>query len=366
MRIVEDIKLDYEHVLLMPKRSDVDSRSKVSLEREFKFKYSNAQFNGIPIIAANMDHTGTMQMARAFNSYKMSVALHKFYQEQILINYFNSDTKNPYTFYTMGITQDDFDKFVSVYEQVGSEKKPQFICIDVANGYSRKLVQFVQKMRDTFPYVCIMAGNVVTGDMVYDLLEKGADIVKIGIGPGSVCTTRRVTGVGYPQLSAVMECADAAHGREKGLICADGGVVHPGDFAKAFGGGADFVMCGGIFAGHDECEGEIVRDYHLIKDGPNAEEEKRYTNGKIVSMKFHGMSSKEAMDQHYGGKANYRASEGKEVYVPYKGDVSDTIEEILGGLRSACTYTGAYKLKDLPKVATFIRVEKILNTSLGD
>jgi GMP reductase len=231
----------------------------------------------------------------------------------------------------------DLEKFKNV--KASLPKTTQLnICIDVANGYSEYFSEFVKKIRDENPQSRIMAGNVVTAEMTEELILSGADIVKIGIGPGSVCTTRKMTGVGYPQLSAIIECADAAHGLG-GLICADGGIKVPGDFGKAFGAGADFVMCGGIFAGHDECGGEVEDGY----------------------MSFYGMSSDTAMNKHAGGVANYRTSEGKTVKVPYKGPVENTIKEILGGLRSTCTYVGATKLKELSKRTTFIMVNRQLN-----
>jgi len=201
----------------------------------------------------------------------------------------------------------------------------------------------VRKVRAAYPEHTILAGNVVTGEMVEELLLSGADIIKVGIGPGSVCTTRKKTGVGYPQLSAVLECADAAHGLG-GHIISDGGCTCPGDVAKAFGAGADFVMMGGMLAGHDQSGGEIK-----VKD-----------NGTKVKL-FYGMSSATAMEKHSGGVAEYRASEGKTVEVPYRGDVNATILDVLGGIRSACTYTGAGKLKEMPKRTTFIRVSQQLN-----
>lgn len=416
--IVEDVKLDFNDVLLMPKRSALGSRSEVDITREFKFKHSTVSYEGVPIIAANMDTVGTIEMAKAFKPFNMAVALHKFYTEEQLIAYFKSPDMNDATFYSMGITDADYGKFKNVYAAV----KPQgflsnqdcmrplkYVCVDVANGYNRKFVAFVEKLREEYPDLVIMAGNVVTGDMVYDLLERGADIVKVGIGPGSVCTTRRITGVGYPQLSAILECQDAAHGAG-GLICGDGGITVPGDLAKAFGAGSDFVMCGGIFAGHKECAGEIIglnrslknltwlqqnTSVVLVKDMDDGkdyvvdvgeftkmierfdkdvnteipENFKWAINTEIspnAKMRFYGMSSHEAMDKHYGGKANYRASEGKVVEVPYKGEVSATIEEMLGGLRSACTYIGARRLKDMPKCATFVKVNRQLNTSLSE
>lgn len=342
--IVEDVKLDFSDVLLMPKRSTLDSRSKVDLHRTFKFKHSPVTYTGLPIIAANMDTVGTFEMAKAFKPSNMAVALHKFYTEEQLLRYFSYFVEsNPHTFYTIGTADADYEKFKRVYEAVAiNHQEIKYLCIDIANGYSRQLVKRVEQVREDYPNLVIMAGNVVTGDMVYDLLERGADIVKVGIGPGSVCTTRRITGVGYPQLSAILECQDAAHGAD-GLICGDGGITVPGDLSKAFAAGSDFVMCGGIFAGHEESGGERVGD----------------------KVRFYGMSSHEAMDKHYGGKANYRASEGKAVEIPFKGPVDGTIEEMLGGLRSACTYLGARRLKDLPKCATFVRVNRQLNNVFG-
>ena len=353
--IIEDVKLDFRDVLVIPKRSTTDSRSKVDLLRTYKFRHSTMQYHGIPIIVANMDVTGTFEMADALKRYGMGVALHKFYSAEDLIRYFSRVDYNPWTFYTLGISNEDLEKFDRVWNGLAKENRPKMMCIDVANGYSRKFVSFVEKTRQEFPDMLIMAGNVVTGDMVYDLLERGADIVKVGIGPGSVCTTRKTTGIGYPQLSAIMECQDAAHGAG-GLICGDGGITNGGDLVKAFAGGADFVMCGGLFSGYDECAGEKVD--RIVTE-----------SGNVVKggyMKFRGMSSKEAMDEHYGGKAEYRAAEGKEVLVPYKGEVKYLVEDLLGGLRSACTYCGASKLKDLPKCATFVKVNRTHNTIFGE
>ena len=244
----------------------------------------------------------------------------------------------------MGITNADYDKFKRVIARAGAQI--EYVCIDVANGYHENFVKFIEKIRHEFPRLTLMAGNVVTGDMTEALILAGVDIVKVGIGPGSVCTTRNMTGVGYPQLSAVIECADAAHGLG-GQICADGGCTVPGDLAKAFGGGADFVMLGGMFAGHDESAGDLVD-----KDG-------------VTFKRFYGMSSREAMDKYSGGVAQYRASEGKAVLIEYRGPVADTLQDIMGGVRSACTYVGARKLKELTKRTTFIRVSEQLNEVFG-
>ena len=343
MHIEYEVKLDYKDVLIRPKRSTLTSRSDVDISRPFEFRHSKVKYTGIPIIAANMDSIGTLEMARALDAFGLSTALHKHYDDRECIDYFRSLKRKSAAFYSIGITAADEEKFRRVMEATqGDTPAVQYVCLDVANGYHEKFVTFVTRIRTAYPDLVIMAGNVVTGEMTEELILSGADIVKVGIGPGSVCTTRKMTGVGYPQLSAVIECADAAHGLG-GLICADGGCTTPGDVAKAFGGGADFVMLGGMLAGHDESGGEAVE-----RDG-------------MQMRRFYGMSSRAAMEKHAGGVAEYRAAEGKEVLVPYRGPVANTVQEILGGVRSACTYVGARRLKELSKRTTFVRVTQQLN-----
>ncbi len=349
MRIETDPKLDFEDVLIRPKRSVLGSRKDVDLIRKFTFRNSGGSYRGVPIVAANMDTIATFEMAIALDGHDMATALHKHYLSSELIDFFNDDVfqdspADPTAFYSMGILEHDIEKL----RTVASETLINFLCVDVANGYSERFKDVVKQLREEFPDMTIMAGNVVTGEMTEQLLLSGADIVKVGIGPGSVCTTRKMTGVGYPQLSAIIECADSAHGLG-GHICADGGCQVPGDVAKAFGAGADFVMLGGMLAGHEESGGEIFE----------------MEDTKQQYVKFYGMSSKAAMDKHSGGVADYRASEGKEVTVPYRGSVHDTVKEILGGLRSACTYTGARTLKDLSKCTTFVTVGRQLNNKYG-
>ena len=337
MRIEPELKLDYADVLIRPKRSTLKSRADVDLNRDFTFLHTGARWSGFPIIAANMDTTGTFAMAKAFARVGALVALHKHYGAEKLIAFLKSKGSNG-AFYSLGTTSSDLEKLRRVATSVSISK----INIDVANGYTESFVSHVRSVRDEFPRAIIMAGNVVTGEMTEALLLAGADIVKVGVGSGSVCTTRRVTGVGYPQLAAVIECADAAHGL-KGQICADGGCREPGDIAKAFGGGADFVMLGGMLAGHTECEGRIIS---------------RIRNGKKVAdrMVFYGMSSEDAMKRYSGGKAPYRAAEGKRVEVAFRGPVLDTVEEIMGGVRSMMTYIGATRLKEIPRRTTFLRI----------
>ena len=339
MRIEESIKLDFKDVLIRPKRSTLRSRSEVDLVREYRFAHSNKTWKGVPIIAANMDHTGTFEVAKALSKHQLLTAIDKFLTAEEWENFQKEDKDAvPFTFVSSGTRDDDFESLNVILGKVSSD----LICLDVANGYSQHFVDFIKRIREAFPDKIIMAGNVVTGEMAEELVLSGADIVKVGIGPGSVCTTRKKTGVGYPQLSAVIECADAAHGL-KGLVCSDGGCTVPGDVSKAFAAGADFVMLGGMLAGHEECSGEIIEE-----------------NGMSYK-RFYGMSSSEAMHKHRGGVAGYRSSEGKSVNVPYRGPIEPTILDILGGLRSTCTYVGAQRLKELSKRTTFIRVNQQLN-----
>jgi GMP reductase len=371
MRIEEDVKLDYKDVLIRPKRSVLGSRKEVDLERGFTWrnwqpeemsiemlKPERRHWRGVPIMASNMDGVGTFEIADKLAEAKVFTCLVKTYSVNDLVSYFDSeyDERTHYVAMSIGITDRDHQKFRDVYEQTGD--KLRYVCIDVANGYSNRFRDFVAEFRRLYPHIVIIAGNVVTGEMTEELILSGADIVKVGIGPGSVCTTRIQTGVGFPQLSAVIECADAAHGLG-GHIIADGGCVSPGDVAKAFAAGADFVMLGGMLAGHDEGGGEVVnrwykKDYTL-EDGKPIVEVKQFVT-------FYGMSSKAANDKHFGGLKEYRSSEGREVLVPYRGAVGSTIQDILGGLRSACTYAGAVRLKYLSRCTTFVRCTQTHNS----
>ena len=336
MRIEQDLKLGFKDVLFRPKRSTLKSRSQVELTRDFTFKHSGRQWSGVPIIAANMDSVGSFEMVASLAKHGVMTAVHKHYTVEDWAGFIECNKANVLNnaMVSTGTSEADFQKTKDIMAMTDDLI---FICIDIANGYSEHLVEYVQKVRAEFPDKVISAGNVVTGDMVEELILAGADIVKVGIGPGSVCTTRVKTGVGYPQLSAIIECADAAHGLG-GRIIGDGGCSCAGDVAKAFGGGADFVMLGGMLAGHVESGGDII-----------------HQDGKAF-MKFYGMSSQSAMDKHSGGVAKYRAAEGKTVLLPYRGPVDNTIQDIMGGVRSTCTYVGAQHLKELTKRTTFIRV----------
>ena len=343
MRIEEEIKLDYSDVLFRPKRSTLKSRKDVDLNRKYIFKYSKLSWKGTPIIASNMDGVGEIEVAKKLSSHNLMTALTKQHDiEQIgLIN--KNIKLHDSIALSCGTSADSYERLNNILKKY---PKFKFICIDVANGYSENFSHFVSEVRKKYPKKTIIAGNVVTADMTQELVLSGADIVKVGIGPGSVCTTRIQTGVGYPQLSAVMECADAAHGLGAHII-ADGGCTCPGDVAKGFGAGADFVMLGGMLAGHKEGGGNI-----LLENG-----------NKIIE--FYGSSSEEANEKHYGGLANYRSSEGKKVKIDMKDSLDKTIRDILGGVRSSCTYVGAPSLKQLSKCTTFIRVNNQYNETFG-
>lgn len=364
-KIITEIKLDFDDVLIKPKRSKLYSRSDVELNREFVFPHSQRHLICVPIVSANMDTTGTIGMSDILSDFNCLTCLHKHYKPEQLIDFFTNF--RPYTFYSTGISSNDVEKMnhvFSVLEDRCNWGLPN-VCIDVANGYSEGFVNFVKTIREKYSDIIIMAGNVVTPEMTEELiLHGGVDIVKVGIGPGSVCTTRLKTGVGYPQLSAVMECSDAAHGLN-GHVCSDGGCKTPADICKAFGANADFVMLGGMLAGTDCCEGEWQYEWKCTTLGEDDPRNKLWwqsygpgypTEKRKTALKFYGMSSKEAMNKHNGGVADYRTSEGRCVTIPYKGTTKDTMMDILGGIRSACTYIGADKIKDFGKKTTFIQV----------
>ena len=367
MRIDQDIKLDYKDVLIRPKRSTLKSRSQVKLNRKFQFRHydhdDEYHYEGIPIMASNMDGVGTFEMADKLAEGDIFTCLVKTYSAEELIEYFDGPVeRTECVAMSIGTGESDYNKLLQVKKEV--EHKLKYICMDIANGYSDHFAAHVRKVRTEFPDLVIIAGNVVTGEMTEELILNGADIVKVGIGPGSVCTTRIQTGVGYPQLSAVIECADAAHGLG-GHIIADGGCSCPGDVAKAFAAGADFVMLGGMLAGHDEGGGEVITRYYETSEleyevGEHLNNRKHKVEEKKF-VQFYGMSSDAANTKHFGGLKDYRSSEGREVLVPYRGAVANTLQNILGGIRSTCTYAGAMKLKQLSKCTTFVRVNNQFN-----
>ena len=356
MRIEEDIKLDYSDVLLKPKRSTLESRKEVDLERTFTFYNSPKIWTGVPIFTANMVTCGTFEMARFLAPYKIITTFHKYYTVEQYREFFKEFDNHDYIAYTLGIRDEDIEELQEMINQQLIDNF-SFICIDVPNGYIQKFLRIISHIRELCPDHIIIAGNVVSNELSEEIILAGADIVKVGIGPGSACTTRRMTGVGYPQLSAVIECSDAAHGLCKyksedenktqkkgvGLIIADGGLVHPSCAAKAFCGGADFIMSGTFFSGYEQSGGETIE-----KDGKKFKE-------------YFGSSSNKAMKEFYGKKESHRASEGRYTLIPHKGDLEDFLQDLFGSLRSTGTYIGAKELKEFSKRATFIKVNRQLN-----
>lgn len=346
MDLAQGIKLDFGDVLVSPRPSSLDSRKDVLLTRTFHFKKSGAQWTLLPIVASNMDATGTIAMAKALGLTQASGCLSKFIEQGELISFLNS-SESSNSFFSMGITDDEMARLKAVAKRATISR----VSIEVANGYIQSLPKFIADVRRDFPSAVILAGSVCTPEGVIQLLDAGADIARVGIGSGSVCTTRRATGVGYPQLSAVIECAAAAHEID-GYVCSDGGCTVPGDICKAFGAGADFVMLGGMLAGHDESDGEVIYEE---MDGVRVP----------VSKEFYGMASERAQNAHYGGKSSYAAAEGKCVRVPYRGPVDRTLTEILGGLRSMMTYINAPTIENIPTQTRFVQVNRQLNSVFG-
>lgn len=361
MKINNEPKLDFDDVLLVPQRSKTASRSDVKIERKFSFYHSSQTWTGVPIIAANMDTVGTFDMSRSLSKKTMITCLHKHYNiEQYKDNIFNIN----YQWVSIGIKEEDIVKLRQITDVLGNVPN---ICIDVANGYTDDFVNFCSRIRNEFGSIpVIVAGNVCTPEMVQEIiLHGGVDIVKVGVGPGSACTTRLKTGVGYPQLSAIIECSHAAHGLRNGsgrlgLICADGGCRTPSDVSKAFAAGADFVMLGGMLAGCEECEGEWEYEYRCVDlsgEFWQPLDPANNTDKRKKSLTFYGMSSHAAQEK-YGGIKDYRASEGRIKTVQYKGPAENVINDILGGIRSACAYIGSTSLKDMSKCAEFVRVNR--------
>ena len=341
MIIEDDIKLDYSNVLIRPKRSTLTSRFDVDMKRTYTFYHSRKEWTGIPIMASNMDTTGTFEMHDELSKYGMITCIARHYNKDGK-KWKQAEHKDKICVMS-GISNKELLEIVSV---TNTFPDVTFVGLDVANGYTINFVDAIKQLRENLlPNATIIAGNVVTADMTTELIVAGVDIVKVGIGGGSACTTRTKTGIGYPQLSSVIECADAAHGLG-GHIIADGGCNFSGDIVKAFAAGADFVMIGGMLAGHEECDGKLVFEDDNIEP---------------VGMEFYGMASKTAMIRHGYPNREYRGEEGKTVIVPYRGSVKDTVVDILSSIQSACTYVGARSLKDLSKCATFIRVNDTHN-----
>jgi len=333
--------LNFDDVLMEPKRSTLSSRRDVDMTRKFTFRNSGKVMNFTPIFASNMDGVGTFSMAKVLQKHQMMTVITKSTTVEQWREAVGTGLRLQSVSVCTGtnkIWDPEAADYKNMQDVLSNFPDVKMITIDVANAYHQNFVDFIKQVRDEYPEKVIVAGNVVTPEMVEELIINGADMVKIGIGPGSVCTTRTMTGIGVPQFSAIVECADAANGVD-GHIMADGGCVWPGDIAKAFGGGAHAVMIGGMLAGHDESEQPVV-------------------DGKV---EFYGMSSDRAREKHGKRKDGYRGNEGRWISLPHRGPVEPTVEDILGGVRSSATYIGARRLKDMPKCATFVRVENNIN-----
>ena len=328
------VKLGFKDVMIVPRSSNIGSRSEVSLTRKFKFD-NGFEWEGVPIVASNMTTIGTFEMAEALAKHKMLTCIHKHYPIYTWNQWINSIDSNKdiinHVAVTSGISENDLDRLDTIMAIADFP----FICLDVANGYMTRFIDTVKRVREKYPQKIIIAGNVVEYRGAYKLSETGVDIIKVGIGSGSVCTTRKMTGVGYPQISAIDECEKVALLGNR-YIMSDGGCVVPGDIAKAYVAGADFVMLGGMLAAHDECQ----------------------------TTEFYGMSSEKALE-NFSGKSDYRAAEGKIVNLPSRGPVSKTLNEIMGGIRSTGAYIGCNML-DRFSDASLIHVVEQTNDVYGD
>lgn len=366
MRIIQEKQLDFSDVLIQPRRSTIESRKCVDLTRDYKFKWCPNVIKGTGIMQANMGTIGNFEVSKKMLDYGLFACLHKHHNIEDLISFYkklmkDGDDKWMRCLLGIGLRDNGIEKLRAINNELGIQVGVKF---DVPNGYIPQVKESVIKLREEFPDMFIMVGNVVTGDITEDLILSGADVVCVGVGGGSSCLTRKQTGCGRPQLSAVIECADSAH-QVGGMICSDGGVTCPGDVGKAFGAGADMIMMGGMFAGTDEADGEIIEKRYATNErlvhsyGITESHEIVYETKKYKQ--FYGMSSTLAQEKFGNGKPSYRASEGRVTLVPYVGSVTDVIEELLGGLRSTMSYIGAKKLKDIPKQCTFYRVNNQLN-----
>lgn len=346
-KIINENKLDFDDVLIVPQRSTLTSRSDINLERTFKFYHSPRTWSGIPIVCSNMSFS-SFEMAKELSKFKIITCLHKYHKIEQLIEYFNKFPENiDYTFISIGYKKSDLNYLLEFKNKTSMQPN---ICIDVPNGHMDVFCKYCKRVRDNFPESIILAGNVTNTSSTQELLiYGGVDIIKVGIGGGSACTTRFITGCGLPQLSCCLENAYSAHGlsngsKKLGLICSDGGHRTPGDVCKALCAGADFVMLGGYFAGADTCDGEW-----------------EYENNIKTKFSYYGMSTHHSQEIYEENIKEYRASEGTKITVPYKGSIKNIIQELLGGIRSCCCYIGAKFIKDMSKCSQFCKTNKIHN-----
>lgn len=338
-------KLDFGDILILPRESNITSRSLVDLNSKHLRSLLKVDTNGI--IAANMDGVGTFEIAVTLKNYGVLTALHKHHDVYDLAEHFSTEDSS-HSFYSLGTSIQDYEKIVHFNQIFRGTSTPIKICIDVANGYMSSLPEFCLKIKSLIPESIIMVGNVVDYSTAKKL-QSTCNILKVGIGQGSNCLTRTQTGIGYPQFSAVYDICRDYDGKLREdimTVCSDGGCVTPGDISKAFAAGAKMVMLGGMLAGTDRGGGDIIE-----------------VNGQKY-VEFYGMSSATAQKKHNGGLKEYRSSEGRTTLIPYKGDINNVIKNILGGIRSTCTYVGAETIDDLAPLTDFIKVNSVINKSM--
>lgn len=329
-------KLDFDSVRIVPQFSNVSSRSEVSLN----VNYSDIYY-GLPVIVANMYNTGTFEMASALADSKINVCLHKHYPLSELTRFLQIKS-GAFAWPSFGISDEDFNSIKCV--------NPWRLCIDVANGHMARLHDFIKKLKDWSPNLIIMAGNVGSPEGFELLAREGVSAVKAGIGNGGHCLSSNMTGIGYPQFALVQDCLAIAE--ETGvLLISDGGIREVGDICKGIGAGAHAVMCGSLFTGYAENAGEWRTAHPFQKD----------EQGKLVpfgekQLRVYGMSSKHANETHSGGMKNYRAAEGRESWVAHKGELSELIQNIKGGLASSCAYQGFRSVQALRGNAHFVEI----------
>ena len=328
-------KLNFKDVLIVPKSSKINSRKDVILDTKILFPASGINWTGVPIMASNMDNVGTFEMGFALQNFHMTNAVSKFYNKDAWVKSISNGLDLEFNFITFGLQEiSEIDEIISYILQK-TNKNIKTIVFDIPNGYIEKFSKIISEARKEFPKLGIIAGNVVTAEGVRLLMDSGADGVKVGIGSGGVCDTTETTGIGYPQLSAAIDCSLEVK-KYNGFIVSDGGVKITGDISKAFAAGSGFVMLGSLLAAHKESMAPIIR-----KDNKNFRE-------------LYGMSSTQAMTKHYGGVADYRTSEGKSILVEDRGPVKNTLNKILGAMRSTCTYINAKNIGEIHENSSFI------------
>jgi IMP dehydrogenase len=330
----------FDDVLIVPKFSEVNSRSEVDIStnlRELRFK--------LPVISANMDTVTGDAMSRAMLRNGAQACIHRFGTIEETVDLFqrsHATDLHVSPMVSIGVGSIELQRAKALFDE-GAHT----YVVDVAHGAQLSVAKQVLALREILgPYVNIVAGNFATGESVKHFLEYvgfAVDAIKVGIGPGSACTTRIKTGVGYPQLSAVLDIARTIE--QTGVtVIADGGMKTAGDICKAIAAGADMAMLGGMLAGTEETPGDAFSPSSELQFNP-----------KNAFKKYRGSASLESY-RDQGKEAKHRTAEGESFLVPYKGPVADILQDIEGGLRSSLSYVGASNLKEFQRRAEFVRI----------